>query len=306
MTELFSRMTGRRPWQLQIANRQIHGQGLPREVWRDVFHYCMTISWPRLLAWYGVFYLLINLVFWGFYLAVDGAVTGAQPPRPIDLLFFSFHVFGTASFGGFLAGNLYGEAIVTIEIVVGISCYAVMTGLAFARFTRPQAQILFARNPIVAPHGGYQALSIRIANTRHNFMSDAVAKIWMVAADPVDMQRSKSPVRRFERLALIRDDNPLFALSWNLYHVIDESSPLHGQTAEELARRDAIFAVIVSGHDEDYAQEVRGRYVYHCTDLRWGHAYVNIFNDMGPGQVFVDYTRFHDTAPFSSSPAAGP
>ena len=31
---------------------------------------------------------------------------------------------------------------------------AVMTGLTFARFSRPRARLIFARNPVVADHDG--------------------------------------------------------------------------------------------------------------------------------------------------------
>ncbi len=285
---------GTREWELQIADRQIVGTGLKREFWRDVFHYCMTISWPRLIGCYLFYLLVVNTIFCLLYWAVDGAITGARTPTFFDLFFFSFHVFGTASFGAFIAGSYYGETIVTIEIIIGIASYAVMTGLAFARFTRPQAQILFTRHPIIALYEGRLTLMIRVANTRHNFMSDAFAKMWLIASDRAP-DGSTTLTRRFHRLKLEREDNPVFALSWTLYHVIDEQSPLAGEDAEGLAERDSQIAMIVTGHDEDYSQDVRSRFLYVSRDIRWHHAYVDIFTRTDSGVVKVDYSRFHDT-----------
>lgn len=294
------RSRSERRWELYIANRLIVGSGLPREFWRDVFHYCMTLSWPRVFGGFLGVYLVVNLVFSLLYWLVDGAVVGVHAPRYSDLLFFSFRVFGTASFGGFLPGNLYGEVVATTEIVIGIISYAMMTGLAVARFTRPQAQVLFARHPVIRDQDGQRMLAVRIANTRHNFMSDTHAKMWLIAADEPPPGASVSPTRRFHRLPLVRDDNPIFALSWTLFHVIDPSSPLHGLNATDLARRTALIAVIVNGHDEDYAQDVRARHLYENAEIRWDHDFVNIFGDSGGDVVHVDYSRFHDTLPVAA------
>jgi inward rectifier potassium channel len=282
-------------WQLQIGHRRIFGKGLPCQLWRDFFHLCMTLSWPRLLGGFGLYFLLVNLLFSILFWSGANAVIGQRTPTYLDVLFFSFEVFGTVSFGGFQPGTPYGHLIATLEILIGIGSFAVMTGLTFARFTRPQAHLLFTAHPLIRQYQGKPTLMLRIANTRHNFLSDAQAKFWFMA----NMRDSATGVpgngRGFFRLRMLRDDNPIFALSWTLYHVIEADSPLQGMTVADFAATDASIAVIVSGYDENYGQEVRARHVYHFEDFRWDHDYADIMSQPAAGVVHVDYSRFHET-----------
>ena len=280
-------------WEVRIGNRHVLGRGLERRLLGDVFHHCMSMSWGRLLGLFLVYAFLTNLAFSLAFYAVDGSVTGGRTPGYWDIFFFTWQLLGAVSFGGWLPGNLYGQALATVEIMVGVGSAAVMTGLIFARFTRPQAHILFARHPVVGPRQGRPTLTVRVANSRHNFLSDAQMKIWLVVDDPA------TKARRFHRLQLERDDSPLFALSWSLFHPIDEQSPLHGLDAADLAKRRGLLIAIVSGYDENYGQEVRARHQWDAEDIRWEHRHVDMFSSLAPGVEHVDFTRFHDTEPLA-------
>ena len=149
-------------------------------------------------------------------------------------------------------------------------------------------------------------LMLRIANTRHNFLSDALAKVWFMANLREQALGGGPRGRRSYRLKLLRDENPVFALSWTLYHVIDDTSPLQGLTAEDFAALDAGLAVILTGYDENYAQEVRARHLYHYDDFRRDHDYVDVIEETAPGIVEVDYSRFHETRPIDRTPPIAP
>ena len=279
----------RHDWEVRIGQRRIFGRGLERRLLGDVFHHCMSVSWGRLLLYFLLYAGLVNTAFALAFFAVDGSVAGPRTPGFWDIFFFTWQLLGSVSFGGWLPGSLYGHALATLEIMVGVGSTAVMTGLVFARFTRPQAHILFARHPVVGVREGKPTLMLRVANSRHNFLSDAMAKVWLVLDDPA------THARRFHRLALVQDDSPLFALSWSLFHVIDETSPLYGVDAEVMASRRGLLVAIVSGYDENYGQEVRARHQWEPDSIRWQHRYVDIFNHSAPGVEHVDFTRFHDT-----------
>lgn len=278
-------------WEVRIGQRHVFGRGLERRLLGDLFHHCMSISWVKLFGLFVGFALGVNILFSIAFFAVEGSVTGAHKPGYWEIFFFTWQLLGTVSFGGLMPGNLYGQALATLEITVGVAGAAVMTGLIFARFTRPQAHIVFAEHPVVGPHRGQTALMLRVANSRHNFLSDANAKLWLVLDD------EQRQARRFHRLALERDDSPLFALSWSLYHPIDETSPLFGLDAGALEKRRGLLVAIVSGHDENYGQEVRARHQWEPDSVRWNHRYVDIFKHPEPGVEYVDFEHFHDTQP---------
>ena len=102
-------------------------------------------------------------------------------------------------------------------------------------------------------------------------------------------------MRRFHDLKLERAQNPVFALSWTIFHIIDATSPLHGQDAAALALAQASFVVTLIGLDETSAQTVYARHDYEHHALRWNHGYVDILGQDENGVAIIDYGRFHDT-----------
>lgn len=283
---------------IQVGHRSVSGTGLARGRFSDIFHQCMSMSWPRLLGSYALFFLLVNVVFASLFGLDANAVVGQRVPDWWDLFFFSIEVFGTVSFGGFMPGSAYGHALASAEILLGITSYAFMTGLTFARFTRPKAELVFAAHPIVTLHEGKPTLVTRVANTRHNNLSDVTVKFWVSANDLVN---GKSVSRRSMRAPLLRDDSPLLILSWLIYHVIDEHSPLFGLTEQDLALRDVSLSYSISGHDQNYAQQVYAQHFYHHSDIRWQHAYVDTVFETEQGKVEIDFSKFHDTRPLVAS-----
>jgi inward rectifier potassium channel len=133
---------------------------------------------------------------------------------------------------------------------------------------------------------------VRLANERHNIIGNATARLWLFK-DEVTAEGHE--IRRFYELPLMRNENPALALSWTVYHVIDEQSPLHGLTAEDLDVADVSFVIVVSGYDVVAAQTVHARKPYEHSDVRFGHRYVDVLGTTADGRVRIDYGRFHDT-----------
>jgi inward rectifier potassium channel len=102
-------------------------------------------------------------------------------------------------------------------------------------------------------------------------------------------------LRRFYELPLTQNQNPGLALSWTLYHVLDENSPLYQTNADDLDAYKASLALVVSGYDVVAAQTVHARKSYEHSDIRFGHRYADILDTSDDGRLRVDYGRFHDT-----------
>ena len=110
-----------------------------------------------------------------------------------------------------------------------------MTGLIFARFSRPRARFIFARYAVVTAHQGQPTLTIRIANARNNTISQATARLWLIR---METTVEGYELRRYHELLLERREHPMFMLSWSIFHTIDETSPLYRMTAADLAAVD--------------------------------------------------------------------
>ena len=190
--------------------------------------------------------------------------------------------------------SMYGHLIATAQNFFGMVSLAVMTGLVFARFSRPRARLIFASNPVISMHDGAPTLMIRLANARNNFISDASVKLWVIrATSSAEGRRSVT----FRPMSLVRSENPVFALSWTLFHTIDADSPLYMLSAEEIAESDLNFAVTLSGLDETSSQLVHGRHRYSGQDLRVGHEFVDIVRVDEEGMRHMDFAKIHDTRP---------
>jgi inward rectifier potassium channel len=170
----------------------------------------------------------------------------------------------------------------------------VMTGLVFARFSRPRARFVFASNPVVTVHEGQKTLMIRMANARHNAISRANARLWIVR---VERTKEGDQLRRFYELKLDRGDHPMFVLSWMLFHIMDKDSPLYGATEAELAQADAFLVLNVGGVDDSSAQQLYARRVYASHDIRWYCHYRDITSVSPQGRFMLDYTKFNDVVP---------
>jgi inward rectifier potassium channel len=279
---------------VRLGTGKVITEGLEANLWTDFYHNAMTVSWPVFFGWLAAIFIFFNILFAAIYSLGDAPIANARPGSFSDLFFFSVETTSTVGYGDMHPQTMYGHIVATFENFGGLVSLAVMTGLVFARFSRPRARLIFANNPVIAMHDGAPTLMLRIANARNNFISDASAKLWVVRP------RASPEGRRmtgFQEMRLERNSNPVFALSWTLLHVIDGSSPLAGLSAEELAASDMNFAVTISGLDETSAQIVHARRPYAATDFRHMHEFVDIISIDEDGLRHIDYAKIHDTRP---------
>src|SRR6202040_775649 len=127
---------------------------------------------------------------------------------------------------------------------------------------------------------------------RHNIISNATARLWLFKN--VKSMEGQS-LRRFYELPLARNESPILALSWTLYHTIDEESPLYGLDADDLEASNVSLVVVVSGYDVVAAQTVHARKSYAHPDIRFGQRYADILGIAEDGRLQIDYGKFHET-----------
>ena len=275
---------------IRIGDREIISTGLNSGVWSDLYHRCMTVSWIVFFGGVLVVFLLLNGFFALLFALGDHPIANLPPEHPFYLLYFSIETLSTVGYGAMYPQTHYGHVIASSEMFSGLVYAAVMTGLIFARFSRPRARLVFARTIVVGQHEGRRSLMIRIANARHNTIGDASARLWLIRAE---MTSEGQSYRRFHELKLERNQNPIFVLSWTIFHCIDESSPLFNQTTATLAAIEASLVLSVQGHDENFASLVNDRWTYSYNDIFWDHRYVDILEGE-QGAVRLNYRRFHD------------
>jgi inward rectifier potassium channel len=278
----------------RIRAHTIVTHGLPLRVWQDFYHRALTMNWPTFFASLAGLFLLLNTVFASLYMLGRAPIANQSPSGFGGAFFFSVETLATVGYGDMHPQTIYGHLVATLEIFVGMSGIALATGLVFARFSRPRAQIMFSRYAVVHPVDGHMTLMVRTANARQNVISEARARLRLMR---IETTSEGYRIRRIRDLQLVRDQHPLFVFGWNLMHVIDEKSPLFGETADSLAAQDAEVLLTIEGSDENTAQTMQARYSWPSTDIRWQHRYVDVIREEGDVS-HVDYALFDEVVPF--------
>jgi len=279
---------------VRVGSREIETRGLPEGFWTDLYHRSMTVYWPVFFGSAAAIFVLLNAVFGFLYWLGDSPIANVSGDKALEFFYFSIETLATVGYGDMHPQTDYGHFIATVEIFTGMCFLAVMTGLIFARFSRPRARFIFAKHPVVSVHQGQPTLMIRVANARNNTISQATARLWLIRLEST-LEGNK--LRRYHELALERHEHPMFALSWTVFHTLDETSPLHGMSPHDLVSSDTVLALNVSGVDDSSAQHLYARQLYSHHDIKWKHRYRDITSVSPVGRLLIDYSKFHEILP---------
>ena len=285
---------GRRSHVIRIGTREMESRGAPGGFWTDLYHRSMTVYWPVFFGTAAAIFIILNTLFAFLYWLGNEPIANVAGNEPLGFFYFSVETLATVGYGDMHPQTHYGHFIATAEIFTGMSFLAVMTGLIFARFSRPRARFVFAQYAVVTVHQGQPTLMIRIANARNNTISQATARLWFFR---IETTLEGYELRRYHELLLDRREHPMFILSWSIFHTIDETSPLYRMTAADLAAASGSLTLNVSGVDDSSAQHLYARRLYSHEDIRWNYRYRDITSTSDDGKLVIDYSVFHEVEP---------
>ena len=263
--------------------------------WRDANLYLQLIdtTWPKFLVVVLIGFLAINMIFAGLYLILGLEHLHGTEPELSEFesaFFFSVHTLTTVGYGNVFPVGTATNAIAALEAATGLMLFALATGLLYGRFSRPSARIVFSDNALIAPYQDGTSLQFRIANARSNVLMDLEAQVLLMTVDNVAGQLK----RDFFVLPLERRRVYFFPLTWTIVHPIDETSPLYGKTAEDLAKVSAEFLILLQGFDDTFSQVVHARYSYRHDEVVWGAKFVPAFRVDSKGDMMVELDRIHE------------
>lgn len=262
----------------------------------SLYHWLLTISWPRFLGFITCSYFLVNALFaFAFLLCGPDALQSSSGSFAThsfsQAFFFSVDTFATIGYGNIIPIGLAANTLVAIEALVYILGIALVTGVVFNRFSRPSARIIYSRNAIVAPYREQSALEFRIANARSSQLIEVHIQVILTK-----IERSNGVVlRKFYDLNLERHRVVFFALSWTVVHPIDSNSPMRGLTRQDLLDADAEILILLTGTDETLSQTVHSRSSYKADEIVWGAKFANMFmRTEAEGIIGMNVSRIHD------------
>ena len=247
------------------------------------------MHWSTFLALLAAGYFSLNTLFAGLYMlagpeGIPGVDSFAQAFN------FSIQTFATIGYGGLSPVSTYANMLVALESFAGIVSVALATGIIFARFSRPEARVLFSHKAVINTIDGHPQLRFRVRNQRANRIIGATVKLVLMRRETLP---DGSSFNRFTDLKVARDQTPLFMLSWVIMHPIDMDSPFFGVMPEDLAKWSAEVVVTLTGLDATTNQLISAQGSYMPKDIIFGHRMEDVFQAGEDGEPTLHWQHFH-------------
>jgi inward rectifier potassium channel len=239
------------------------------------------MSWSAFLGLVLLLYFLSNIVFGLIYssLGAESLVDTSNEPTVNMFLrgfFFSVQTFATIGYGTIHPVGIVPNLLVTIESYYSLLANALITGLVFARFSRPTAKIIFSKTAVIAPYHAINGFMFRLVNSRKNHLIELSAQVLFTRF----VEKDGAMIRSFDLLKLERERVSFLPLAWTIVHPIDESSPMFGLTEEDFEKSDAEILILLSAIDETFAQMVHTRTSYKLKEIKFGYKFSNLYNEL--------------------------
>lgn len=272
----------------------VHRTGL--DAWgKNLYFFLINMPWWQFLLLVFAGYVLMNSLFATAYLCIgvehlkgaenDGLASGFQ-----SALFFSFQTFTTVGYGGITPNGLGANMIASTEAFVGLSSFALVTGLLYGRFSKPKSSIMFSENALIAPYKEKgHSLQFRIANRRHNVLMEMEARVMLMCIDP----SGKTKDRKYFVLPLEVNFIHFFPLNWTIVHPIEEDSPIYGWTAADFKRYDAEILILLKGFDDTFGQVVYQRFSYKWDEIVHNAKFKKAYDTDFEGRTIMDVNLIH-------------
>jgi len=239
----------------------------------DLYHWLLGISWPRFFGLVFISYVIVNTIFAVIYYVIGadkfgGIDVGSGSEKFYQLFFFSAQTLTTVGYGHIYPNSVFPSTISSIESMLGLMGFALVTGILYGRFSKPRADLQYSNEAVVAPYKEITGLMFRVANKKQNELIETECQV-ILAINNLDTQR-----RDFHFLDLERSKINLLPLTWTVVHPIEDKSPLYGLSENDLKNRDGEFIILIKSITDTYFQTVYSRMSYKSNELVWNAKFV--------------------------------
>jgi inward rectifier potassium channel len=273
--------------------------GLPIVTSLNLYHTLLTMKWRTFLGLVLVLYFVSNVVFGAMYASIGSQALVDTTSEPmvntfVRGFFFSVQTFATIGYGTIHPVGIAPNLLVTIESYYSLIANALITGVCFARFARPTAKIIFSDVAVIAPYRDGEALMFRLVNGRRNQLIEVRVQVLFARF----VNENGRVVRRFDFLELERNKVTFLPLSWTVVHPITENSPLYGLEQADYTATDGEILILLTATDETFSQTVHTRSSYKPHEIRCGHKFVSIYNEVEDGEpISIDVRKLSLVVP---------
>lgn len=237
----------------------------------NTYHHLITMPWWRFMGIVLLSFVLMNCMFSLLYCLIgiehlEGTSPGSFFENFAQAYFFSSQTLTTVGYGHISPSGLIANILASFESFLGLLTFALISGLLYGRFSRPEAKIVFSERMIAAPYRDGRGLMFRMANARRSELIETEVQV-LLAFNQRNEQGTLE--RKFFPLELEISKISFFSLSWTLVHALNEKSPIFNFSHQDLLDANAEVMVLVKGIDETDQQQVHARRSYTAEEMVW-------------------------------------
>ena len=219
-------------------------------------------------------------------------------------ILFSIETQHTIGYGSRYTTEQCTEAIVLmmIQSCFGVICQAMMTGIVFAKLSRPKKRaetLMFSKNACICKQDGDMCLLFRVGDMRKSHIVEAHIR-GVVIKKKITKEGEVLPLYQFDVDLGYNEGRDRLFLVWPviIVHKIDEDSPFWEMSPDDLHREQFEFIIILEGIVESTGMTTQARSSYLPGEILWGHRFERLVTfQKENGQYQIDYSRFNNTIP---------
>ena len=252
----------------------------------SVYQRMLTLPRWKFISVILIFYFVINLLFTVSYLVIgpdelQGMVATTGWARFKEVFFFSTQTFTTVGYGRINPMGDGANMLSSLEALTGFLSFAIATGLIYGRFAKPKSYLAFSDHALISPYQDKTALMVRFVTYKDNHTLTNVeikVNIAMLA---------ENGQYKFYDLALERYKVDNLPMNWTVVHAIDDNSPLHGFTMDDIAAADVELYVLITAFDEVFSSPVLQRTSYTFKEMQFGVKFIPMYRESEDGRTTI-------------------
>lgn len=246
-------------------NFKVRGLSLFKTV--EIHNLLLSVGWLGFVMSVFFFYLFVNTIFTFLYI-ISGAtglsgISATTPNIFFKVFYFSAQTLCTGYFTDTIPVSIRSTSLAAIEAVVGLFIFALITGLLYSRFSKPNSKIIFSDKIMIRSYKQGKALMVRIANIKRNQLLKVSAELILMLR--IETDGIKKNV--FYNLPLEQESIGMLLLTWTIVHPIDDESPLDTFSVEDIAAADGEIIAVIEGSDDILSQNVFARTSFSADDI---------------------------------------